>query len=95
MATIKVKDRQTLLDIQLIACGSLEGIIEACALNGMAITDDLEDGQMLEMGPIIAPRVEAAYRNRGNSPATGLGAEGVRKFGGIGYMRVGVDFIVS
>ena len=34
-----VKDGQSLLDMQLIACGSIEGIVQLCAINDMGIKE--------------------------------------------------------
>lgn len=96
MATIRVKDRQSLLDVQLIASGTLEGIIQLCTLNGLALTDELSDGQEVATGDVGEPRVVATYQNRRHSPATAIDPEAsVLVPGGIGYMAVEVDFIVS
>lgn len=96
MATIRAKDRQSLLDVQLIASGTLEGIIGLCALNGLALTDELSDGQELVTGDVGEPRVVATYQNRRHSPATAIDSTTSDLMpGGIGYMAVGVDFIVS
>ena len=96
MGRIIAKDRQTLLDVQIMACGTLDGVIDACALNGISLTDDLEDGQGVEVAALGNDKVVATYRNKGYNPATAVVVEesGVR-YGGIGYMAIGVDFVVS
>ncbi len=93
---VTVKDRQTMLDVQIIACGSLEGVIDSCALNDIAVTDDLTDEQTLQVADITQASVAKTYANRGFSPATAI-EETVEseKLGGIGYMAVDIDFIVS
>lgn len=90
-----VKDGQSLLDMQLIACGSIDGVVQMCAINDMGITDDLEDGQIIKAGDVYAGQIVALYGNRGIEPATALDPESAQTFGGIGYMRIGIDFIVS
>lgn len=95
MNRIQAKDRQTLLDVLLMACGTLDGMIEACALNDISLTDDLEEGQNIEVGDIINSKVLATYQMKGYCPATAIAVEGAKRYGGIGYMAIGVDFIVS
>ena len=92
---ITVKDGQSLLDLQLIAYGSIEGIVQMCAINDMGITDDLEDGQLVKAKDIYASQIVALYGNRGIEPATALVPEIEQTFAGIGYMRIGIDFIVK
>lgn len=92
---ITVKDRQSLLDMQLVACGSIEGIIQMCAINDIGITDNLEDGQCIVTGDIYADQIVASYRSKGIAPATAIDSESEQIFGGIGYMRIGIDFIIS
>lgn len=93
---VTIKDRQTMLDVQIIACGSLEGVIKTSALNGIAVTDDLTDGQTLQVADVVLPSIAKIYANRGYSPATAIDdSAGNVRVGGIGYMAVDIDFIVS
>lgn len=95
MTTLKAKDRQSLLDMQLIASGSLEGLIDLCRLNDLPPTAELQDGQELTVGDVTDTRTARLYALRGISPATAIEeVEGII-MGGIGYMAVQVDFIVS
>ncbi|MCF0184090.1 MAG: hypothetical protein HUK01_07130 [Bacteroidaceae bacterium] len=94
MSTTSAKDGQTLLDIQIVNAGGMEGIIAMCALNNLSVTDDLADGQTLMCAGVVSPKVAAQFANLLGEPATAL-AQGAPKMGGIGYMAVGVDFIVS
>lgn len=54
---IKVKDRQSLIDIAIIALGSAEGVFSLVKRNGLSLTDTLTDGQVLEYeaDDIVAP----------------------------------------
>jgi hypothetical protein len=95
MGKIQAKDRQSLLDILLIACGTLDGMIEVCALNGISLTDDLEEGQNIEVGDIVNNQMLSTYQTKGYCPATAIAADGIKRHGGIDYMAIGFDFIVS
>lgn len=71
---ITVKDRQTLLDIAIIALGSAAGVFAFVRRNGISLTDKLTDGQVLEYdaADIIAPTIRGTYDVRGLSPATDI-----------------------
>lgn len=90
---IIAKDGQTLLDLQLIGCGSMESIIDTCIKNDRSVSEDIADGDLIEVGEVENTDVVRMYANRNYSPATALRSE--EKYGGIGFMAVGVDFIVS
>lgn len=94
MTLITVQDRQTVIDAHLIACGTLDGIIDTCALSDISLTDDVSADSVLPVDDSAAiPRIVATYALRGYSPATAIVAGSVRFFG-IGYMAIGVDFVV-
>lgn len=94
MTLITVQDRQTVIDAHLIACGTLDGIIDTCALSDISLTDDVSADSVLPVDDSAAiPRIVATYALRGYSPATAIAAGSVRFFG-IGYMAIGVDFVV-
>lgn len=96
MDRILAKDRQTLLDLQLIACGSLDGIIDTCARNDLSITEELADGQEIDVVGTVNKKVVVMYGNKGYQPATAISGVGAGiKYGGIGYMAIGVDFVIS
>ena len=94
MSTLKAKNRQSLLDMQLIASGSLEGLIDLCRLNDLPVTAELQDGQEVTLGEVADARTARLYALRGISPATAIEETGDIIMGGIGYMAVQVDFIV-
>lgn len=68
---IAVRDRQSLVDIALQACGSVEAVFAIAERNGLAITDDLVVGQTLtyETADIEDKQVVAAYAANGVFPA--------------------------
>ena len=95
-----VKDRQSLLDMAVKQGGSIETAMAIAEANGINITDELADGQELE---IPEPLMNAEARTSGRSatlglePATELSAEDIAacQYGGINYMGIEIDFEVS
>lgn len=71
---ITVKDRQTLLDLAIVALGSAAGVFAFVRRNGISLTDKLTDGQTLayDAADIIAPTIRDTYDVRGLSPATDI-----------------------
>ena len=45
---VKVKDRQSLLDMAVQTAGSMEAAFGLAAANGVSLTDTLTDGQVLD-----------------------------------------------
>ncbi len=94
MNTVVVQSGQTFADIAVQEYGSFEAAIEIAMDNGMSITDNLSGGSVLRLTDRSYNRIMQNYcRTNGVSPATALDEE--EKYGGIGFMAVGVDFIVS
>lgn len=69
---IIVNDRQTLLDIAVIALGSAAGVFALAQRNGLPVTATLSDGQALtyELEDVVSPAVRSAYALQHISPAT-------------------------
>ena len=69
---IRVKDRQTLLDVAVQVLGSAEGVFALCEHNGLNVTDRLRDGQLLEwsLADVVNTRVRECYSLYGIAPAT-------------------------
>ena len=70
MATIIVKDRQTMLDVALQTSGSLEGLIALAIVNGRSVTDELADGEELQEAEVVDSNVVERYKVEGIFPAT-------------------------
>ena len=85
---------QWLGDIVIRESGCIEAIVEVAIENEISVTDKMIPGlQVLQ--PIQANRHIVNYYNTNNIyPATAADLE-VKSFRGIGYMAVGVNFIVS
>lgn len=78
---ITVNDRQTLLDIAVIALGSAAGVFALAQRNGLPVTATLADGQTLtyELEDVVNPSVRSAYALRRISPATDIDAAEYRE----------------
>lgn len=97
MGTIKVKDRQTVLDLAIATSGSVETAIEFAIANGISLTSELKDGDELRTVGVRERSVFAEYERDGVSPATEASEEDreAMPYGGIGLMSVGIDFEVN
>lgn len=97
MGTIIVKDRQTLLDIALQTSGSVEAVVELARANGLSITDELTDGNELATAGVADATVVSRYEIIGIFPATEASNDERNEmaYEGIGFMGIGIDFIVS
>lgn len=92
------KDRQCLLDLALIATGSVEGAVDIAVANGISLTSELDAGTELSIpGRVLDARVVEKYGNENVLPATEISAaeRAACPYGGIGYMGIEVDFKVS
>ncbi len=71
---IIVNDRQTLLDIAVIALGSAAGVFALAQRNGLSVTATLADGQAVayELEDVVSLAVRSAYALRHISPATDI-----------------------
>ena len=95
-----VKEGQTLLDIALQTGGHIETVFALAEANGMSITDRLEDGCVLTVPEPIAGGVHRTvelYKAHKVEPATELSPDDMSAcpYGGIGFMGIEIDFIVS
>lgn len=89
---------QTLLDIAVVTAGTMEAAMALAIANGLPLTADLTNGQELECVEVKRRDVRQMFITQRTQPATALATiEGEEDIilGGIGYMAVGIDFIVS
>lgn len=97
MTNVTIAKGQTLFDIAIQAAGSVEAVLEIAAANNISITDDLKEGTVLEIPRVINQTVADYFRVNGIIPKTGLREQDKENapFGGIDFMAVEIDFIVS
>ncbi|MCD8177317.1 MAG: hypothetical protein LUE98_07795 [Tannerellaceae bacterium] len=92
---VTIKKRQSLLDIAVQEMGSLEEALSLSIENDLSVSEDLEEGRPIEYrGKHTITGVLSA---KGVRPATAVSEEdqALVPYGGIGYMSIEVDFIVS
>lgn len=92
---MKVRDNQSLFDISCQSLGSAEAAIQIALLNGISVTDDLPVAQNFELPSITNKAIVTYYANKGLMPATGITNTEVSTLGGLGFMALGIDFIIS
>ena len=92
---MKVEDNQSLFDISCQRLGSAEAAIQIALLNGISVTDDLLVSQELELPDVVNKSIATYYANKGITPATGVTDATIATLGGLGYMAIGIDFIIS
>lgn len=105
MAKVIVLEGQSLFDLAVQACGSIEAAFAIAELNGLAITDELEVGSTLIVPGSIAKQISDYYLVHGIKPATDAPTSGSGDGGtaggiddllddGIDFMAVEVDNVV-
>lgn len=94
---VKVKDRQSLLDMAVQTSGSMEAAFDLAVRNGISLTDELKDDQVLNSVFIRDTEVVRRYKVQGLCPATDLSEEEVTSISqeGINFMGIEIDFVVS
>ena len=94
---VKVKDRQSLLDMAVQTAGSMEAAFGLAAANGVSLTDTLTDGQVLDTVAAENADTVRRYSVHGIQPATALSEEEMAALAqeGINFMGIEIDFVVS
>lgn len=97
MNKVKPLDRQSLIDVALQTSGSVEGALGMSIKNDIPVSGELAPGVELETAPVVDKLVLGRYEVRGIRPATDISAEDLARvpYGGIGFMGIEIDFIVS
>jgi len=67
---MKVLSGQTLFDIAIQSCGSIEAAFELAVLNGLNLTDELVPGQELALPEVVNSGIVTRYSNKGINPST-------------------------
>lgn len=94
MPNVKVKDKETLLDVAILNTGDFMGVFGMALQNNISITKDLASGDVLDVSPVINQSVVTELRSRNARPASALD-ETMPLNRGIGFWRIFVDFVVS
>lgn len=92
MATVNAG--QSIMDFSEENTGAIDHIFIIALANGIGITDDLEGGMELDFPPAVySKKVLDTYRLKGIHPGNGEIIDDVEPVG-IGFMKIGVDFII-
>lgn len=91
------KDRQSVIDIAIQTSGDVSAAADVAIDNGISVTDDLALGDILTAVAVVDKNVVNRYAEKGIIPATAISEQDSDNapYGGIGYMGVELDFIVS
>lgn len=97
MGKVKIKERQTVLDIAVQTSGSVEGAMKLAVANGLSITVELDDGTELTTVEAVDGETARRYELERIYPATEASDEDMESmpYGGIELMGIEIDFIVS
>lgn len=90
---ITVASRQSILDIAIQHCGSVEAAFQIALLNNLALTDELVPGQQIEIPAVVNSSVVQYYEVNNIQPATALTEDETP--GGIGYWIIELDFEIQ
>lgn len=66
---MKAKDRQTLMDIALVACGDMETVFDIAEKNDLSLTAELF-GIEIDVPETVNKRVSGYFSANGTEPAT-------------------------
>ncbi len=84
---------QSLFDLAIQMCGSIESVFELAQISNLSVTDMPETGTLIESRIIADQDIYDYYRERGIKPVTGSRQD--ENAEGIGFWSIEKDFIVS
>jgi len=87
-----IKKHQTLADFATQHGGSIESLYDIAMVNGISMTAEVEAGTELTVVVKVQGVVNSLARS-GSEVTTVIGSEELK--GGIGYMQIDNDFIVT
>lgn len=91
-----VLEGQSLFDIAVQECGSVETAFALAVANDISLTDELTPGSLTVKASPVNKKVVDYYKLKVLNPATSSTAlDGEVQLTGIGYMAVGKNFIVK
>lgn len=93
--TAIVRPGQTLPDLAIQYCGTVEAWPEIARMNGLGMTAETAPGAVLSLPGATDKRVQAYFKNGKYVPAAGDVANYIGFTEGIGFWAIGVDFEVQ
>ncbi len=98
MGKIVVLEGQTLIDLAIQQCGSIEALFALAKTNGLSTTEDLVVASEIDVVDQFDKPIAQYYDNNELTPATALTADDqlvAAELEGISYWSINVDFIVQ
>ncbi len=96
---ITVTSRQGLFDVALQYCGAMEAAYDIASLNGVSLTDDLINGQQLDITAPVDKDNKQYYEANNIKPATSITTAEIYDIlgegEGIEFWRIEYDFEVQ
>lgn len=94
---VKPLERQSVLDIAIQTSGGVEAAFELSVKNDIAISAEIARDAELDTVAVVDKTVLSRYEARQLRPATELSPEDLEAvpYGGIGFMGIEIDFVVS
>lgn len=94
---IKPLERQSVLDVAIQTSGGVEAAFELSVKNDIAISAEIARDAELDTVAVVDKAVLSRYEARNLRPATELSPEDLEAvpYGGIGFMGIEIDFVVS
>lgn len=96
---ITVTSRQGLFDVALQYCGAMEAAYDIATLNGISLTDDLTNGQQLDITASVDNDNRQYYEVNDIKPATSITTAEIYEIlgegEGIEFWRIEYDFEVQ
>jgi hypothetical protein len=91
--TVTVLSNQSLLDIAVQVSGTVEAAFALAVDNEISVTDKLAPGDVITTGQPQNRDIADYYKNKNLKPATWMDES--QNIGGIGYMNINGNFMVS
>lgn len=92
---VRVSYNQSLFDISVQECGSIEAVFDISKQNGLSITDVLIPGTSIKLPETINKPVHEYYKTHGLNPSTDATTISELINEGIDYWALEVDFVVQ
>lgn len=91
---VDVAEYQTLFDVAIQECGSIEAAYSFALLNNLSITDTMLAGVKLKGVDVIDRKIKTYYKSKGIYPATAIVDTQIENEG-IDYWAIEINFIVN
>ena len=92
---MRVSYNQSLFDISVQECGSIEDVFDIAKQNGLSITDSSDIASLIVVPDAIEKQIADYYKAKRLNPATDIAETNNIVLEGIDYWALEVDFVVQ